>query len=478
MLKTTLAILLTLVSLNVSSQEKKDISWIENNLSILIQIEGETPKTFSILQRMEEYKIPGVSIAIVKDGELAYAKGFGIAKSDTGTEVNTHTLFQAASLSKPFSTLAVLKMVEEGLLDLDTDVNTYLTSWEIPENKFTQVKKVTLRRILSHTAGINVHGFPGYSTTDKFPSTTDVLNGYGNTPAIIVDTFPGSIHRYSGGAFTIMQLIVKDVSGMDLSEFMEKKIFPEIGMNESTFQQPLNGDKIALASGAHDYQGKLYEGGWHNYPEIAAAGLWTTPSDIAKFCIHIQNILNGKIEGVLKKEMVEQMLTRQINNVGLGFGLKNEGDSLIFGHDGVNAGFNALMLAFAYKGDAIIIMSNGDNGNTLIDELLTVVSTFYNWNIKRYKTVKTISYNKKELLKFAGKYTYETNGKTSYVKAKIKEGQITLYVPKRPPIRLLPITDLEFIDPEDKIFYNFALNEKGEVINFTWNKKSTLVKVD
>lgn len=478
MLKTSLAALLICVSINASSQEKKDISWIENNLSNLIQIDGETPQTFSILQRMEEYKIPGVSIAIVKDGKLAYAKGFGIANSETGTDVNTHTLFQAASISKPFATLAVLKLVEEGALDLDTDVNTYLKSWKIPDNKFTQFEKVTLRRILSHTAGINVHGFPGYSQTDNFPSTIDVLNGKGNSPAVIVDTFPGSLRRYSGGAFTIMQQIIKDVSGMELTEYMEKKIFPEIEMNESTFQQPLTGDKISLASDAHDYQGKLYKGGWHNYPETAAAGLWTTPSDIAKYCIHIQNILDDKIVGVLKKETVELMLTRQINNAGLGLGLKNEGDSLIFVHDGMNAGFTSLMLSFAHKGDAIIIMTNSDNGNALIDELLTGVSTFYNWNIKRYKTVKPISFKEKDLLKFVGKYAYQTNEKTSYVKAKIKKGQIVLFVPKSHPIRLLPISDLEFIDPENKIFYNFSLNEKGEIINLIWNKKSTLVKVD
>lgn len=478
MLKTTLTTLLICVSVNASSQDKKEISWIENNLSNLIQIDGETHRSFSILQRMEEYKIPGVSVTIVKDGEIVFAKGFGIMNSETSEEVNTHTLFQAASISKPIATLAVLKLVEEGIVDLDTDVNIYLKSWKIPDNKFTQVEKVTLRRILSHTAGINVHGFPGYSQTNKFPSTIDVLNGKGNSPAIIVDTFPGSLRRYSGGGFTIMQQIVKDVSGMELGEFMEKRIFPEIGMTESTFTQPLTGDKVDLASCGHDYQGRLYEGRWHNYPEIAAAGLWTTPSDIAKYCIHIQNILDNKIVGVLKKETVELMLTRQINNTGLGLALKNESDSLIFGHDGTNAGFTSQMLSFAYKGDAIVIMTNSDNGKAFIDELVTCVSTFYNWNIRKNKIVKPITLQNKDLAIYTGKYAYQVNGRTNYIKVKVKNDKLTIYLPNREQVPLLPLSNLEFIDPEHKIVYNFNQNEKGDVISFIWNEKITLFKVN
>lgn len=479
MLRTIAPIFIFLASFNAVSQERKDISSIENNLSDKIHVEGKKKKTYSISQRMKAYKVPGVSIAIAKDGKLVYAKGFGIANSELKTEVNSHTLFQAASISKPFAALAVLKLVEQGKVDLDIDVNTYLKTWKIPENKFTATEKVTLRRLLNHTAGITVHGFPGYKQAENFPTTIDVLDGKGNTPAVIVDTIPGSMWRYSGGGYTIIQQIVYDISGMTLDEFSGKFIFPEMGLLESTFQQPLAGDKMELASGAYDQQGKLYEGAWHNYPEIAAAGLWTTPSDLVKYCLHIQNIYAGKASGLLTKETVQQMLTRYKNDYGLGVGLMKEGDSLLFGHNGKNAGFTNLMLAFANQGDAIVVMTNGDNGSVIMEEILRAASEFYDWKIARNETIKPVVLKKTDLKKFTGRYFYEMGGEKIYIESKIKKGKVVLYDPDSPsPIRLTPMSDLEFIDVEHKIKIDFILNEKGEVVSLLWDKQWIVEKAD
>lgn len=466
----TVAIVLPL-ALNSYSQETV-ISEIENNITKKVHVEGEPAKTYSILQRMEKFNVPGVSIAIAKDGELVYAKGFGIANSKSGSEVTKNTLFQAGSISKPLAALSVLKLVEQGKLDLDTDVNTYLKTWKVPENRFTKDEKVTLRRILSHTAGITVHGFPGYKPKEDFPSTIDVLTGNGNTPIVTVDTIPGSIWRYSGGGYTILQQIVKDVSGIELDEFMEKYIFPELGMSESTFSQPIDESKTALVSGAYDANGKLYKGIWHNYPEVAAAGLWTTPSDLIKYCLQIQKIYTGEAEGVLTKEIVAEMLTPNKNNWGLGLSLTNEGDSLRFGHGGKNAGFTNNMIAFAHNGDAIIVMTNGDSGGHIIDDVILAVSTFYNWNISHPINVNPVSIDEKDLIKFTGKYPYSQNGKQVYIKVKLKNGELLLDDPALPdPLHLTPLSSSEFVDFENGIMIDFIMNEKGEVTNLLWNKR-------
>jgi len=199
-----------------------EINTIENSLIKDIQIKGNSIQKFNILKRMDFYKVPGVSIAVVENGKIKWAKGYGYANTETGTKVDLNTLFQAGSISKPLAALSVLKLFENDSLELNKDANYYLKNWQIPENKFTETKKVTLERLLTHTAGMTVHGFPGYQQTDTFPEIIDVLNGNGNTAKIMVDTIPGSIWRYSGGGYTVMEKVVEDVSGLSLDDYMSK----------------------------------------------------------------------------------------------------------------------------------------------------------------------------------------------------------------------------------------------------------------
>jgi CubicO group peptidase (beta-lactamase class C family) len=247
-------------------------------------------------------------------------------------------------------------LAEDDKVELDLDVSFYLTSWKMDESEFTKEEKITLRKLLTHTAGVTVHGFPGYQQTDRFSTIEQVLNGEGNTAKIVVDTIPGTIWRYSGGGYTIMEKIVEDVSGLPLEEYLEQNILTPLGMNNSTYEQPLPTRFHGNASAAYDSDGKLIEGLWHNYPEQAAAGLWTTPSDLAMYCIGVQDILAGKSDGILSKETIEMMLTKHKGDWGLGPSLVGDADSLRFQHGGKNAGFTNNMMAFAYSGDALIIM--------------------------------------------------------------------------------------------------------------------------
>ena len=414
-----------------------------------------------------------------ENGKIKWAKGYGIADSESGGKVNANTLFQAGSISKPVAALSGLKLVEAGKIDLDQDINSYLNGWKIDENKFTQVEKVTLRRLLTHTAGMTVHGFPGYKQTDTFPSITQVLNGSGNTPKIFVDNTPGSIWRYSGGGYTVMQKMVEDISSLSFEVYMLKNILQPIGMENSTYKQPIQVEDHSNISAAYDGDGKIIEGMWHNYPEKAAAGLWTTPTDLAKYCIEIQQILNGKQDGILSKETVEKMLTKHKNDWGLGPSLQWAQDSLIFRHGGKNAGFTNQLISFAKRGNAVIVMTNADNGGNLIGEILRSVSNFYNWGISNQRIVEIIELPKAKLDHFTGKYKldFQVPGIGDYIiEVTAKENSLYVDDPNNENATLQPMNEFQFINivNGDKALFQFTEEKCG----LLWNNRFKFDKID
>lgn len=427
-----------------------EILAIENGLLPPFVEKGDSSLKMNIYDRMEHYNVPGVSIAVVKDGKLLWAKGYGIANTETGDSVTIETIFQAGSISKPIAALGALKLVQEGKMELDEDINAYLTGWKVPENKFTETEKVTLKRLLTHTAGMTVHGFPGYSQTDTFPTVTSVLEGKGNTAAIVVNTLPGSIWRYSGGGYTVMEKAVEDVSGQALEVYLAENILATIGMTHSTYGQPLPETHQSNFSAAYDGDGKLYEGLYHNYPEQAAAGLWTTPSDLAKYYLEIQAIRAGKTDGVLSKEILDQMLTKHQGNWGLGPALREIDGQLLFGHGGKNAGFTNDMMGFADKGDAIIIMTSADNGGNLIGEILRGISVFYEFNMRNPTEIELVELPQEELELLAGKYKLneEIPGIGEYfIRLTVKEDKIFVEDLNNKDDNLLsPISKTEFVD--------------------------------
>lgn len=450
-----------------------DINQIENGLLPSILIKGDSIKSFNLEKRMEHYKVPGVSIAIVENGKIKWAKGYGYANTETGTKVNASTLFQAGSISKPLAALSALKLFENDSLELNKDVNYYLKNWQIPENKFTETEKVTLEKLLTHTAGITVHGFPGYQQTDEFPEIIDVLNGNGNTGKIIVDTIPGSIWRYSGGGYTVMEKVVEDVSGLSLDDYMSKNILHPIGMKNSTYQQPIAKEFQNNISAAYDRNGNLIKGLWNNYPEQAAAGLWTTPSDLAMYCIEIQDIAQGKKEGILTKETVQKMLSKHKNDWGLGPSLQNENDSLIFGHGGKNAGFTNDMKAYAYQGNAVIVMTNADNGGDLIGEILRAVSNYYNWGISNQKVIEATNISSDVLIKYVGKFQLEN--RNIIIDFQIIENQLYAKGPNK-SFQFVAISNSKFIDRETGIEIEFLQN--ADRTSFLWNNRSKFNKIE
>jgi len=348
---------------------------IENNLKSNIRVNGEIDSSTSIVNRMKQLNVPGLSIAVIHNGKIDWAKGYGIANGTR--KVDTNTLFQAGSISKPVAALAALKLVEQGKLQLDVDVNQYLKDWKVEGDLLTKEKPVTLRQLLTHTGGLSGHGFPGYATGSEIPSTTDVLSGKGNTHEVRVNQVPGSKWRYSGGGYTVMQKIVEDVTGVSFSEYADNQILKPMGMVNSTYQHALPKTLKQRASAAYDRNGKMHPAIYNDYPEKAAAGLWTTPSDLAIYIMHMQAIMAGKKDGIIKKTTVESMFTKHQKNWGLGPAMSEVNNQLVFGHGGKNLGFTNKFKAFVNKGEGMIVMSNGDNGRSINQEIMRSISKHY-----------------------------------------------------------------------------------------------------
>lgn len=336
---------------------------------------------WTIAERMAHYHVVGVSVAIIDHYAIHWAKGYGVLDKNTNQPVTTGTLFQAGSISKPVPAAAVLNLVEAGKLNLDEDVNRKLKSWHLPENGFTRDQKVTLRRILSHSAGLTVHGFPGYAVDQPVPTLLEILDGKqpANTPPIRVDLVPGSTERYSGGGYTILQLLLTDVTGEPFPQLLKSTVLEKIGMQHSSYQQPLPADWAKNAASGYRPGGEPVQGKWHVYPEMAAAGLWTTASDLAQFAIEIQKSREGRANRVLSREMTNQMLTRQIDGAGLGLMLGGSEQAPRFSHGGADEGFQAFLIGILDSGQGAVVMANSDNGISLAQEILLSIAAEYGW---------------------------------------------------------------------------------------------------
>lgn len=336
-----------------------------------------------IAARLQDRHIAGLSLAIVQHGKIIKAQGYGFTEKGGEVPVTADTLFQAGSISKPVAAFAALHLVQEGRLSLDANVNAELHTWKVPENEFTKNQPVTLRGILSHSAGLTVHGFPGYPVNGPIPSLVEVLDGVkpAATAAIRVDIIPGSKWRYSGGGYTVMQQMILDVTGQPFPKFMRETVLEPLGMTNSTYEQPLPGTMSALTAKGYFADGHGVRGRWHIYPEMAAAGLWTTPSDLARFTIGVQQSLAGEANPVLSQEMTRQMLTVQNPSLSdsdcLGLFRAGSGTTFRFWHDGRNAGFDAFMLAFPNQRRGVVVMINANDDTGAIKEIVDAVAKEY-----------------------------------------------------------------------------------------------------
>ena len=385
------------------SPVESQIKRVEQGLLPVVLIKGDP--SWSISERMKHYKVPGLSIAVIKDFKIEWARAYGLKDIESNEPVSTDTLFQAGSISKSVAAMVAMKKVEEGKISLDENINDKLVSWKLPDNEFTAKKKVTLRNLLSHTAGTTVHGFPGYAITEKVPTLQQVLDGSApaNTAPVRVDFEPGTKFRYSGGGTTIAQLAIMDVEKKPYPEIARETVLAPLNMTNSTYSQPLPADWRKKAATGYRSSGEEVEGKIHIYPEMAAAGLWTTPTDLAKFGIEVQLSLAGKSNKILKKDSVDIMTKSFIDNAGLGFFIEKHGNALYFGHGGADEGFRAELLVSRDKGYGIAVMANSDNGQ-ILREVIRSVAREYGWDEFLPAPYELISMNASQLEALTGRF--------------------------------------------------------------------------
>lgn len=437
------------------------IARVENGLRSGVAIKGRPAPTFKLADRMAALKVPGVSVAVINGGAIEWARGYGVMEAGGIRKVTPDTLFQAASISKPVAAMGALRLVEQGKLSLDEDVNVKLQTWKLPPGAQSADNPVTLRKLLNHSAGTTVHGFRGYASGEAVPTLPELLDGAkpANSAAVRVNTKPGQEWRYSGGGISIAQLLMSSAAGKEFAPLMKEAVLDPIGMQHSTYQQPLPTVLHNQAASGHDSKGAPVNGKWHIYPEQAAAGLWTTPTDLARFAIELQQAAAGKSNKVLSKAMAAQMLTRQMGEYGLGIGVGKANDVATFSHGGSNAGFKTMLFAFTSTGQGAAIMTNGDQGGALAPEILRSLSAEYGWSDFRVTERALANVDGKVLAAYAGNYK---DGDVAIIIT--SEGE-RLFITASPlgseRLELFPASETTFFNLRDKAEFSFEKDSAG-----------------
>lgn len=409
---------------------------IEQLMRQALRIRGKPDSAFGVMERMRYWHVPGMSLAVIDDFKIAFARGFGVTEFGGNTPVDTTTLFLAGSISKPVFATGMLRLVQEGKLLLDEDVNAKLKSWRLPDSRFTEREKVTLRRILTHTAGLTVWGFPGYAATAALPTIPQVLDGAdpANTDAVRNDTTPGARWRYSGGGFTIAHLLASDATGESFPALMQRVVLKPAGMTRSTYENPLPATRHREAASGHERIDTPVPGRFHTYPEMAAAGLWTTAPELARWALALTHAYNGATDGVLSPERARQMISNQVavgpdfggGFFGLGVRIAGEGDSVSFSHNGRDAGFVAQLSMWPRLGRGYVVLTNGVSG-AMLNEIRRAFAEIYGIGATPRPEIRAVDVDSSTLLALVGDYLLVQGSDTIVSDVSVERGVLMLY---------------------------------------------------
>ena len=351
------------------------------NLQQPLVIEGQPVETWSIDEGMDRYSVPGVTAAVIDDFRLVAAGAWGVTVAGGDQPVTTETIFQAGSVSKPVSAVLALALVSDGTLQLDKPINEVLQSWKVPDNELTQLSPVTLRHLLTHQAGFTPFTYLIPRSAASVPSMAKLLmGGFRDWPAITVEVLPGSRHSYSNPGFCVLQLVLEDTSNLSLHELASQRLFGPLGMQHSTFAEPLDSAQLATAATGHTMDNGSQYAPVEGKAEIApgaTGGLWSTPSDLTLFAMGVMQAWRGESDNVLSTALAKEYLTLQTENMGLGIYLEGEGAALRARHGGEMVGFITHLVFYPNLRKGAVVMANSGGGRWVNHQLIAAIANEY-----------------------------------------------------------------------------------------------------
>ena len=454
------------------------ISRVVNGLQQPLVIEGSPVERWSIGQRMEQFTVPAVSVAVIDRGELAWARAWGVVESGADEPVTTETIFQAGSVSKPVTALLALSLVGDGKLELDRPINEVLHSWKVPENEFTLAQPVTLRHVVTHQAGFTPFTYFIPRDQSKVPPMAELLaGGIRDWPVVEVEFVPGSRHAYSNAGFCVLQLVVEETSGLGLHQFATREMFGPLQMNHSTFDEPLSPEMLGNAASGHTRkrtgEGQRREAvpveGKAKIAPGATGGLWSTSTDLARIAVDVMRAWRSESPRVISPELAREFLTPQVENEGLGIYLLGEGPTLRARHGGEMVGFICHLVFYPNTGQGAVLMSNSDGGRWLHQELLAAIAHEYEW--PGYPVRRTLgTATPDQLRELVGVYGLDASPTYTFT-VTIKNGAAIGQINQYPPFELEPTTERDlFVLSRSSLEILFRRGDDGTVAKVTMRR--------
>jgi CubicO group peptidase (beta-lactamase class C family) len=432
---------------------------VEEGLLPPLPVNGE--RTWTLTERMKYYNVPGVSIALIDQFKIAWARGYGIADRSSGAPVTTETLFQASSMSKTITAAAAIRLAEKHVLNLDAPIESQLKSWKLPASEFK--KPITLRMLLSHRAGLNVPGFPGFEQGETLPTILEQFDGLGasNTQPLRIVMEPGTKFRYSGGGYLLAQQLMMDVTGKSFDEIIRTEILEPLGMKHSYYNHPPSAEQLKFAAAGHDENGDVIAGKFRIHTDLAASGLWTTPSDYALFIIALQNSIKGKPNSLLTAASAKAMITAENGPMGIGVFASPRKNVNYMVHPGNNWGFYSIYFAHPQNGYGVVVFANHDNGSALVNEIVRAVAHEHRWQDFLPMFVNRTQPSIQDLDSCIGRYKISTDDVLSIRRSAHHLIGSTTFSNE---FELFPVGKMRFVHPEEAITYNFE-NQEVSITN-------------
>ena len=434
-------------------QTKASADAVAANLLPIMRVAGEDHR-WTMAERLAAYRVPGVSVAVIEGGEIAWAGGFGARERGSALSVDAQTILMGASTSKPVTAFLILQHVERGLLDLDVDINRYLKRWRVPENEFTSRYPVTLRTALSHKAGLTINGWGVKHRDEPVANLIDLLDGtpVSGQPPVVVNKTPGGSERYSGGGYVLAEMLLEDVTGRTFDSLAEELIFGPLGMKHTTFKNPLPEQFHGNVASAHDQAGNAHAGGWLVSPDMGAGGIWTTAEDYARFMIATRDAFRGRKGALLRRDLAQQMLSRQgVGQFGLGWRSVGDGASRRINHGGSNDGYQSETNLYLDSGDGAAVFTNAVPGILLYCEILNGVADLQGWPDFMPPPKNAQPIPESEHWRYVGEYQIVSGVEMPYVRVYADNGVLKSEIPQM-RVSGMPL----YIDDKGILFNRFT----------------------